>query len=56
MELAVEPIRAGNTHATATGRLLQDGKEILRTLATFSDLGAADAGDLVSQHGLAVPR
>src|SRR5581483_12096922 len=41
VELTSEPVRAGTTHATATGRLLQDGKEILRTLATFSDLQQA---------------
>jgi acyl-CoA thioesterase len=38
VELTVEQLRAGKTHATAMGRLHQDGKEILRTLATFSDL------------------
>lgn len=42
VELTVEPIRTGKTHATATGRLLQDGKELLRTVATFADLGRAD--------------
>jgi acyl-CoA thioesterase len=41
VELTAEPVRIGKTHATATGRLLQDGKEILRTLATFSDLEQA---------------
>jgi acyl-CoA thioesterase len=41
VELHVEPVRRGTTHATATSRLLQDGKEILRTLATFADLAAA---------------
>ena len=40
VELHVESIRTGSAHATATGRLLQGGKELLRTLATFSDLGA----------------
>lgn len=41
VELSVEPVRSGKNHATATGRMHQDGKEILRTLATFSDLGRA---------------
>jgi len=41
VELAVEPVRTGKAHATATGRMHQGGKEILRTLATFSDLAAA---------------
>jgi acyl-CoA thioesterase len=38
VELHVEAIRTGKTHATAMGRLLQGGRELLRTLATFSDL------------------
>ena len=41
VEIAVEPIRAGASHATAMARLSQDGKEILRTLATFADLDPA---------------
>ena len=41
VELHAEPVRTGSTHATATGRLFQGGKEILRTLGTFSDLAAA---------------
>jgi acyl-CoA thioesterase len=41
VELDVEPVRRGSTHATATSRLIQGGKEILRTMATFSDLAAA---------------
>ena len=41
VELDVETVRVGSTHATAMARLHQDGKEILRTLATFSDLDAA---------------
>ena len=41
VELHVEPVRRGTTHATATGSLIQGGKEILRTLATFSDLATA---------------
>lgn len=42
VELVVENLRTGRTHATAMGRLHQDGKEILRTLATFADLGRAE--------------
>jgi acyl-CoA thioesterase len=38
VELDVETVRVGKTHATAMGRLTQDGKEILRTLGTFADL------------------
>jgi acyl-CoA thioesterase len=39
VELFVEPMRAGKGHATAMARLHQNGKEILRALATFADLG-----------------
>jgi acyl-CoA thioesterase len=40
VQIDVEPIRAGVSHASAMARLRQDGKEILRTLATFADLDA----------------
>ena len=39
VDLDVETVRIGKTHATAMCRLQQDGKELLRTLATFADLG-----------------
>jgi acyl-CoA thioesterase len=45
VELHVEHIRAGRTHASAMVRLDQDGKEILRALGTFSDLAAGGRGD-----------
>lgn len=38
-EVAVEVVRTGRTHSTAEARLFQDGKEILRSLAVFGDLG-----------------
>src|SRR3954471_14554031 len=41
VEIVVTPVRAGSTPATLMAGLHQDGKEILRTLATFSDLGRA---------------
>ena len=41
LEIDVTPIRRGSTHATLMAGLHQDGKELLRTLATFSDLGTA---------------
>jgi acyl-CoA thioesterase len=44
VELHVERIRAGKAHASAMARVLQDGKEFLRTLATFADLGVAADG------------
>lgn len=39
-EVEVEVIRAGRGHATGQARLLQEGKEILRTIAVFGDLAA----------------
>lgn len=36
----VERVRAGRTHSTGVARLVQDGKERLRTIATFGDLSA----------------
>src|SRR5437764_11364155 len=41
VEILVTPVRVSSTHATLMAGLHQDGKEILRTLATFSDLGRA---------------
>src|SRR5581483_11383813 len=41
VEIAVTPVRRGSTHATLMAGLHQGGKELLRTLATFSDLAAA---------------
>jgi acyl-CoA thioesterase len=52
VQIDVEPIRTGAAHATATARLHQDGKEILRTLATFADLDAASGP---TQHGARPP-
>jgi acyl-CoA thioesterase len=37
-EVEVEVVRAGKGHSTATARLLQDGREVLRTIAVFGDL------------------
>lgn len=52
VQIDVEPIRTGAAHATAMARLHQDGKEILRTLATFADLDAAFGP---TQHGARPP-
>jgi acyl-CoA thioesterase len=40
-EVRTEIARAGRRVATGEARLLQDGKEIVRALATFADLGQA---------------
>jgi len=41
VEIHVEPIRAGASHGSGMARLHQGGKELLRTLATFSDFDTA---------------
>jgi acyl-CoA thioesterase len=41
-EVHTETVRAGRRVATGEARLMQDGKEIVRTLATFADLTQAD--------------
>jgi acyl-CoA thioesterase len=41
-EIGTETVRAGRRVATGEARLTQDGKEIVRTLATFADLTQAD--------------
>jgi acyl-CoA thioesterase len=40
-EIATEVVRAGRRVATGEARLVQSGKEIIRTLATFADLDQA---------------
>lgn len=47
-EVVVEIVRAGRGHSTAQARLLQDGREVLRTLAIFGDLSAIDGPTHVS--------
>lgn len=47
-EVVVEVVRAGRGHSTAEARLLQDGREVIRTLAIFGDLGALDGPTHVS--------
>lgn len=44
----MEIVRAGRGHSTAQARLLQDGREVLRTLATFGDLSSIDGPSHVS--------
>jgi acyl-CoA thioesterase len=46
-EIRTEVVRAGRRAATGEARLIQDGKEILRLLATFGDLDQADGRTLV---------
>lgn len=41
-EIRTEIVRAGRGHSTGEARLLQDGRELLRTIATFGDLGSLE--------------
>ncbi len=45
-EVHTEIARSGRRTATGEARLLQEGREIVRLLATFGDLGAADGRTL----------
>jgi acyl-CoA thioesterase len=44
-EVCTELVRAGRRVATGEARLQQDGREIVRALATFADLDRADGAD-----------
>jgi len=41
-EVVVEPVRQGRTVGTVRGRLIQDGKTRIESLAAFADLSASD--------------
>jgi acyl-CoA thioesterase len=47
VDVEVEPVRAGRAHSTAAARLLQDGTERARVLATYGDLAAAQGPTVV---------
>lgn len=47
-EVVTEVVRAGRGHSTAEARVVQDGKELLRTIATFGDLASAQGPTVVS--------
>jgi acyl-CoA thioesterase len=46
-EIVTEVVRAGRGHSTAEARLLQDGREVLRTIAIFGDLGRIEGPTVV---------
>jgi acyl-CoA thioesterase len=56
-EVAVEVVRTGRGHSTGQASLLQDGKEILRTLAVFGDLATVGGPThvTVASHELPPP-
>lgn len=46
-EVLVDVLRSGASHATASARLVQDGVERMRVLATYGDLGRASGPTVV---------
>jgi acyl-CoA thioesterase len=55
VDIEVERIRAGRGHSTAEARLIQDGSERLRALATFGDLSAASGANVVTATAPQMP-
>lgn len=55
VEIRTGIVRTGKRHSTATASLHQDGREILRTLGTFTDLSRADGPTRVSATPPALP-
>ncbi|MFI7000612.1 thioesterase family protein [Nocardia sp. NPDC050175] len=53
--ITTDVARVGRRTATGQATLLRDGKEILRVLATFTDLAAADGPTVVSGKPPALP-
>ena len=47
-ELRTEVVRAGRGHSTGEARLFQDGRELLRCVATFGALDAAEGPTAIS--------
>jgi acyl-CoA thioesterase len=47
-EIRTEIVKVGSMHATASARLLQEGKEILRVLATFGDLSQGEGPTVIA--------
>jgi acyl-CoA thioesterase len=55
LEVAVEPLRSGRAHSTASARLIQEGETRLQVTATFGDLGAARGPTAVTGDRPAFP-
>ncbi|MCC5948865.1 MAG: thioesterase family protein [Nitriliruptoraceae bacterium] len=55
IDVEVEPIRTGRRHATVGARLVQDGRERVRLLGAFGDLGTADGPDRMDRPPLTLP-
>lgn len=54
-ELVTEVVRAGRGHSTAQARMLQEGREVLRTIAVFGDLGALEGPTVVKPQPPELP-
>jgi acyl-CoA thioesterase len=54
-EVRVERIRSGRRLSTVAGRLIQEGKERVRVVATFADLGSAAGRTEVRNHAPELP-
>jgi hypothetical protein len=56
IDIEVEVVRTGRRHSTVQGRMVQDGRETLRAIATFGDLDAADGPTRVDRPRPPLPR
>jgi acyl-CoA thioesterase len=55
VDIEVERVRAGRAHSTAEVRLIQDGSERMRALATFGDFTAASGPTVVTATAPEMP-
>ena len=54
-EVATEVIKLGGRHANGSERMLQDGEELIRVLATFGDLESASGPERIAARPPALP-
>ncbi|GAB4215034.1 MAG: thioesterase family protein [Sandaracinaceae bacterium] len=53
--IEVEVVRVGRGHSTAEARLIQEGAEVVRALATFGELGRSDGPTVVRAVAPPIP-
>jgi acyl-CoA thioesterase len=51
VDVSIEVVKAGKRLSTMTGSMVQQGREVLRVLASFGDLSAADDGPALHANG-----
>ncbi|HSK22163.1 MAG TPA: thioesterase family protein [Egicoccus sp.] len=56
IDIEVEVVRTGRRHSTVQGRMVQDGRETLRAIATFGDLDSAAGPTRVDRARPPLPR